>query len=215
MKNLFILLFPLLVVDCGREQHFPAEAVQQADREVGGGCDGCEIMYIGMPEKIAAVDTSAGWNEKGRKLLVKGIVYKADGKTPAPDVVLYYWQTDNDGVYSPAAGMDEKAKRHGHIRGWMKTGKDGSYALYTVRPAAYPGTNNPGHIHISVKEPGLGEYYIDELVFDDDPFLTQDIRNRHENRGGSGILKVTEAGGVQTAVHDITLGLHIPGYPKR
>jgi len=85
---------------------------------VGGGCDGCEIMYVGMPTNIKSVDTSAGYSEKGQKLLVTGIVYKLDGKTPAPNVIIYYWQTDNNGYYSPKDGMDEKAKRHGHIRGW-------------------------------------------------------------------------------------------------
>lgn len=96
---------------------------------VGGGCDGCELMYIGIPGKMDAMDTSAGWTEQGQKLLVTGIVYKQDGKTPAPDVIIYYWQTDNQGYYSPGKGLNPKALRHGHIRGWLKTGKDGKYAI--------------------------------------------------------------------------------------
>ena len=182
---------------------------------VGGGCDGCEIMYINMPENILPVDTSAGWNEKGQKLLVSGTVYKKDGKIPAENVIIYYWQTDNNGLYSPIAGMDERAKRHGHIRGWIKTGKDGRYALYTIRPAPYPNADNPAHIHISIKEPDIyNEYYIDEFVFDDDVLLTPAIRKQHENRGGSGILQITSTGNLQTAMHNITLGLNIPGYPQ-
>lgn len=181
---------------------------------IGGGCESCELMYINMPENISPVDTSAGWIEKGQKLLVKGTVFKKDGKTPAANVILYYWQTDNNGLYSPAAGMDEKAKRHGHIRGWMKTGQDGKFALYTIRPAAYPQTNNPEHIHIVVKEPALAnEYYTDEWVFDDDPLLTGSTRKRMEKRGGSGILYPLTTGGLQTASHTVILGLNIPGYP--
>src|SRR5580765_598563 len=28
---------------------------------VGGGCDGCDLIYEGMPPTINEVDTSAGW----------------------------------------------------------------------------------------------------------------------------------------------------------
>lgn len=185
-------------------------------RIVGGGCDGCELMYIGMPERLAATDTSAGWREEGQRLLVSGTVFKKDGKTPAPNVILYYWQTDHNGYYSPKPGLDPRAARHGHIRGWVKTDNEGRYALYTIRPAPYPNETMPAHIHISVKEPGLpNEYFIDELVFDDDPFLTPEKRKQLENRGGSGILTITDNGGLKTALHDIVLGLNIPDYPEQ
>jgi protocatechuate 3,4-dioxygenase beta subunit len=130
-------------------------------------------------------------------------------------VVLYYWQTDNNGYYSPRDGMDEKAKRHGHIRGWMRTGADGNYTLYTIRPAPYPNEKIPSHIHILILEPGIGEpYYIDDLVFDDDPLVNAKERAAMQNRGGNGILKTTTEGGLQVARHDIILGLNIPYYPK-
>ncbi len=183
---------------------------------VGGGCDGCGIMFVGMPASINAVDTSAGWTEQGQKLLVTGRACKPDGKTPAPGVIIYYWQTDNNGYYSPREGMDEKARRHGHIRGWVKTGEDGRYSIYTIRPAPYPKETMPAHIHIALKEPGIGnEYYIDEFVFDDDTLLTAEKRKAMENRGGSGILKVSDSGNMQVAEHNITLGLNIPDYPKQ
>lgn len=181
---------------------------------VGGGCDGCEIMYVGMPENIKSIDTSAGWTEKGQKLRVTGTVYKTDGKTPVPNVIIYYWQTDNNGYYSPKAGMDEKAKRHGHIRGWVKTDEHGKYSIYTTRPGAYPNSDIPAHIHTSIKEPGIdNEYYIDEFVFDDDKLLTSEKRRALENRGGSGVLRVLVSGDLQIAEHNIILGLNIPNYP--
>ncbi len=37
------------------------------NRIVGGGCDGCELMYVGMPKEIKSVDYSPGWTEKGDK----------------------------------------------------------------------------------------------------------------------------------------------------
>ncbi|MEP7080538.1 MAG: hypothetical protein ABI784_07405 [Ginsengibacter sp.] len=183
---------------------------------VGGGCDGCEIMFVGMPTNIKSVDTSVGWTEKGQKLLITGTAYKPDGRTAAPNVIIYYWQTDNEGYYSPKTGMDEKAKRHGHIRGWVKTDENGKYSIYTIRPAPYPNRDIPAHIHTSIKEPNIdNEYYIDEFVFDDDILLTGVKRKALENRGGSGILRVLISGDLQIAEHNIILGLNIPNYPDK
>ena len=168
-----------------------------------------------MPANINPGDTSAGWEEKGQKLLISGTVYKLDGKTPAPDVVIYYWQADNNGYYAPKDGMDDAAKRHGHIRGWVKSDENGKYAIYTIRPAPYPNADIPAHIHTSIKEPNIdNEYYLDEFVFDDDKLLTGNKRKALENRGGSGILRVLISGDLQIAEHDIILGLNIPDYPE-
>ena len=184
---------------------------------VGGGCDGCELMYVGMPNIISSVDTSPGWNEKGQKLIVTGTVFHLDGKTPAPNVIIYYWHTDNNGYYSPKIGMDEKAKRHGHIRGWVKTDSNGKYTIKTIRPAPYPNDVLPAHIHLSIKEPDIEtEYYTDEINFDDDKLLIPHFkRYPQENRGGSGVVRILLKDSLQIAEHDIILGLNIPNYPKK
>ncbi|MCB9279308.1 MAG: intradiol ring-cleavage dioxygenase [Lewinellaceae bacterium] len=209
-----ILVFTACKGQSGNQQ--PAEAEKTAaNQPVGGYCEGCELIYAGMPATMAALDTSVGWAEPGQKLLVRGTVYKRDGKTPAPDVILYYYHTDNNGYYSPGPGMPEKAKRHGHIRGWVKTGADGRYAIYTIRPAPYPNRQAQAHIHPVIKEPDIeNEYYIDEWVFDDDPLLTTEIRRKMENRGGNGIMKVRTSGDLQIAERDIILGLNVPDYPQ-
>ena len=178
---------------------------------IGGGCDGCELMYVGMPKNIHSVDTSSAWNEEGQRLLVTGKVLKLDGITPAPNVIVYYWQTDNNGHYSGGKG---KTERHGHIRGWVKSDEHGDYSIYTIRPANYPNADMPAHIHLSIKEPEIDdEYYTDGLVFDDDIKLTGDKRKKFENRGGSGILRVLIDKEMQVAEHNIILGLNIPNYP--
>ena len=183
---------------------------------VGGGCDGCELMFIGMPNTLSSIDTSPGWTEAGQKLLVTGTVFKSGGQIPAPGVVVYYWQTDHTGHYAPGKGLDEQAKRHGHIRGWVRTDEQGKYTIYTIRPAPYPGEDIPAHIHTSIKEPAIADaYYIDEFVFDDDPLLTTAKRRALENRGGSGIIRVLVDGDLQVAEHNIILGLNIPGYPDK
>jgi protocatechuate 3,4-dioxygenase beta subunit len=212
---LIVILFNLLT-GCHGQTKPNTITSQTTDTKklVGGGCDGCEIMYVGIPKNISSVDTSVGWTEKGQKLLVTGKVYKIDGKTPAPNIIIYYWQTDNNGFYAPRKGMDENAKRHGHIRGWVKTDEQGNYAIYTIRPTPYPNENIPAHIHTSIKEPNIeNEYYIDEFVFDDDKILTGEKRKKLENRGGSGILRLLNKGTLQIAEHNIILGLNIPNYP--
>lgn len=222
MEKLFrcgvILIVFTLIIGCNSKTKSDNKNLQTVINDtakiIGGGCDGCEIMYIGMPENINSVDTSSGWSENGQKLLITGTVFKRDGKTPAGDVIIYYWQTDNEGYYSPKTGMDEKAKRHGHIRGWIKSDKSGKYSIYTIRPAPYPNEETPAHIHLSVKEPEIkNEYYIDEFVFDDDKFLTGEKRKAVENRGGSGVLRVLISEDLQIAEHNIVLGLNIPDYP--
>ena len=181
------------------------------DKIVGDGCDGCELMYVGMPNNIKSVDTSSAWNEKGQRLLVTGKVLKLDGITPEPNVIVYYWQTDSEGNYSKGTG---KSERHGHVRGWVKSDKQGKYSIYTIRPGNYPNSDIEAHIHLSIKEPNIkDEYYTDNLVFSDDIKLTGTKRKKLKNRGGSGVLRVLIDKDMQVAEHNIILGLNIPNYP--
>ncbi len=203
-----------LLTNCSGQTKEKTAPASGLNKLVGGGCDGCELMYEGMPAFIDAIDTSAGWFGPGQQLLITGFVYQKDGITAAPGVIIYYWQTDYKGYYSPGPNLPNNAKRHGHIRGWVRTDIDGRYTICTSRPAPYPGEKIPAHIHLAIKEPGIAnEYYIDDWVFDDDPLLTKEIRIKSENRGGSGVITVLELGQRLVAEHNIVLGLHIPGYP--
>lgn len=209
------LLFSFFV-SCAGQQNDKIKPDHPTTKKIGGNCDGCEIMYVDMPDTINHTDTCAGWFENGQKLLVTGIVYERDGKTPAANILLYYWQTNAQGYYAASAGLNKNAEKHGHIRGWVKTNEKGEYAIYTIRPAPYPNDIFPAHIHMLVKEPGLSnEYYIDDLVFDEDPLLIP-FKKKYplENRGGSGVLRVLLQGDLQIAEHDIILGLNIPDYPE-
>jgi protocatechuate 3,4-dioxygenase beta subunit len=214
---LILLLTTLSGCNGQRNNTNESRTLPEKEKPVGGGCDGCEIMFVDMPKHLNSTDTSAGWAEKGKKLLVTGTVYKQDGRTPAQNVIIYYWQTDNNGLYSPAQGMNEAARRHGHLRGWIQTGENGKYSIYTVRPAPYPNDVIPAHIHLSIKEPDVdNEYYPDDLNFDDDTLLNPYLKKYpQENRGGSGVVMVLLKDDIQIAEHDIVLGLNIPNYPKK
>jgi protocatechuate 3,4-dioxygenase beta subunit len=172
-------------------------------------------MFAGMPAVLHSIDTTEGWYKEGQQLIVKGKVFRRDEKTTAPNTILYYYHTDRNGHYTAHADTPSRAGRHGYLRGWVKTDDRGNYAIYTSRPAQYPGGQFEAHIHVYVKEPDMDHpYWIDAWIFDDDPLVTADLKQRLENRGGSGILSTRTENGVLTADHDVILGLNIPGYPE-
>ena len=212
---IFLLIFTSLLLSCNGQTTPNSKNTAEKSGIIGGPFENGEFLYIGMPENIKSIDTSAGWIQKRQKLLVTETIYKLDWKTPAPNVILYYYHTDINGVYAGKQGLDPRVVRNGYIRGWVKSDANGKYAIYTIRPAPYSNTNFEAHIHPAIKEPNIDkEYYIDEFVFDDDKLLTGEKRKKLENRGGSGILRVLISGDLQIAEHNIILGLNIPNYPE-
>ena len=216
MKFLFLLLLATLFTQVGCTQNSTSNKPASSDLKVGGGCEGCEAIYESPNsfEMLNSVDTLPDFNEKGPRILISGVIYMADGKTPARDIVLYVYHTDQQGNYSTRGDQKGWGQRHGYIRGWIKTGSDGSYKLYTLVPASYPNSNNPKHIHPIIKEPGKSEYWIDEFVFDNDPLLPAAERSRSKPVGGSGLLKPVIKDGILEAKRDIILGLNVKQYPK-
>ena len=213
MKKRLCLFLAMLIAVAGCSQGTDKKASAARGKRVGGLCEGCEAVFEYGAKKLNAVDTLPDFNEKGPRLIVSGTIYLKDGKTPAKDVILYVYHTDQTGKYTPPANAQGWARRHGYIRGWIKTDASGKYKFYTLRPASYPGTNAPAHIHPVIKEPEKNEYWIDEFIFDDDPFVTGDVRKSQDERGGNGILKITkQKDGTQVATRDIILGKNVPDY---
>lgn len=189
-----------------------SRAQQKSSLQVGGPCEGCELIYAGMPAELQWETTIASASEPGQPLEISGTVLKSDGKTPAPGVILYVYHTDARGYYSPSPNQTH-ARIHGHLRGWMKTDARGRYKFRTIKPAPYPTRTDEAHIHPIVKEPDKNEYYIDSFVFDDDPLLTAAKRRKLQNRGGSGIVTLRKnSQGVWVGERNIVLGLNVPGY---
>lgn len=212
-KSGIILLALVLSTSCQAQDN---RETQQPARQVGGPCEGCEALHEYGDKQLTPTDTLPGFHPEAQdKLKITGIVYLPDGKTPAQDVVLYIYHTDETGIY-PTRG-DEKgwARRHGYLRGWIKTGADGRYTFYTTKPGTYPSRSEPAHIHITVKEPDKNEYYLDDFLFEGDPLLTPKVRQERPERGGSGIVAIQRQGNTFVVNRDITLGLHIPDYTPR
>jgi protocatechuate 3,4-dioxygenase beta subunit len=155
-----------------------------------------------------------GVGQFGTPLEVRGVVYTAGGKVPAAGVVLYVYHTNPQGIYPKNGNETGWGKRHGYLRGWLKTNSRGEYKFLTSRPGSYPQSSNPAHIHIFVKEEGLNEYYIDDFNFSDDPLFTTTERAKQRQLGGSGMLTPVLVNGKWMANRDIILGLNIPNYTK-
>jgi protocatechuate 3,4-dioxygenase, beta subunit len=147
--------------------------------------------------------TIVGETEAGEPLILSGTIYAPDGRTPLEGITLSVYQTDSGGNYTTSGGDNRNTKIHGV----MKTNAAGRYEFRTIRPGSYPGSRNPQHIHAYVSGPGYPEYWIDEYHFNDDPFISDDMRQRFGNQGSfSSILTLKrESDGVWRGVRDIKI----------
>ena len=222
MKNSifnFVFLLAFFLTGCGQSVPKQIPAIKTAtifsdkDVAVGGACDRCETMYEGIPagEKIDWQITMGNEKEPGERMEIDGTVFMKDGKTPAKNIVLYMYHTNANGAYAPA-NTQTTGRIHGHLRGWVKTNEQGKFELHSIRPVSYPQSNIPAHIHILIKEPGKTLYYIDEVWFEDDPFVTRSLKEKSEKRGGDMIIHLEKKDGVWHGKLNITAGLNIPGY---
>jgi protocatechuate 3,4-dioxygenase beta subunit len=184
-------------------------ACARAEREpvVGLPCEGCEDVFEGLPAQLDSRARITPPGEPGTPMVVAGRVLDAQGK-PRAGVIVYAYQTNSGGTYPPSP-----ASRHGLLRAWARTGEDGRYAFDTVRPGSYPGREAPEHIHMHVIEPGCSTYYIDDVVFTDDPKLTPAQRRQLDTgRGGSGVATPAKRDGTWHVARDIHLGRNVPGH---
>jgi protocatechuate 3,4-dioxygenase beta subunit len=152
-------------------------------------CEWCGAAEA--PGRLGSSVRLADGTEPGAPLVLSGRVLRADGRTPAAGVLLYIYHTNQAGAYPTRGDETGNGHRHGYLRGWLRTDAQGRYCVSTIRPGHYPGRPDPGHVHVTVQEPGGAEGYIDDFVFDDDPRVTAAYRARVRNRGGSGITRLT------------------------
>jgi protocatechuate 3,4-dioxygenase beta subunit len=171
-------------------------------------CEGCEGA---LERSRAALGPDARMippAEPGEPMRIEGVVYQVDGATPAPNVVIYAYQTDANGLYSRGVPGTEAGRRHGLLRGWVRTGADGRYSFDTIKPGPYPRETIPAHVHLTVLEPGRQPYWIDDIVFAGEHGVTEAYRRERENRGGDGIVTPIRRGNVLIAKRDIILERH-------
>jgi len=127
------------------------------------------VAERGAPSKI----TIAAKEEPGERLTVSGRVFGPDGSTPLAGASVYVYHTDVKGYYSPGTNDN----RNPRLRGYMRTDAQGRYEFSTIKPGPYPNSRIPAHIHYVVTATGYSER-IFEIVFEGDPFLDNDVRQK-------------------------------------
>lgn len=159
---------------------------------------GAEPSLPGLdaPSRTVIADAT----EPGPQLEVEGIVYAPDGQTPAPGVVLYVYQTDRTGLYAPSGSIPR-------LRGYVKTDAHGRYAYRTVRPASYPRSTIAAHIHTQLWGGGAETQWNQDLLFADDPFLTD--RDRRDSAAAGRFAWICDAkpdaDGISHCTHNLRL----------
>jgi protocatechuate 3,4-dioxygenase beta subunit len=147
-------------------------------------------------------------DEPGERLVISGTVYMPDGKTPAEGIIVYVYHTNSEGVYPKRGDETGNGRRHGYLRGWMKTNAEGRYRFETIKPAPYPTKNRgPAHIHYTISGPDFDEYWLNSLWFEGDPLITEKEKAKVTRSGGfSNIVALTkDEDGVLHGTRDIIL----------
>lgn len=145
----------------------------------------------------AALATAA---DEGEPMVISGTIFESDGKTPAPNVLIYLYHTDAYGIYGRAG-----QHKHGRHRGWMLTDWKGRYEFSSIRPASYPNSTQSQHVHMTLTGVDFREDWIDSILFEGDRFLTD--RERRPERGvlNHVVRLEKDAAGIGRAVRNIQL----------
>lgn len=151
-------------------------------------CEGCESIHEYGNARLSWTAVIPPKGEPGEGLVLSGLVLQQDGRTPAPGVIVYAHHTNVDGIYPRRGDEQGWGRRHGYLRAWVQSNEKGEYRFETIRPGVYPTRTDPAHIHLIVKEPDRREYWIDDVVFTDDPLVNDRYKARLRNQGGNGIV---------------------------
>ena len=116
-------------------------------------CEGCEGVFEANLTSLESQARIGPVDEPGEPLRITGTVYQTDGRTPAAGVAIYAYQTNAQGLYANGNNTSEWSRRHGRLRGWLKTGENGTYRFDTIKPAPYPNDILPAPLHFPVFEP--------------------------------------------------------------
>ncbi len=193
MKSLYPIII-IIICCCANVQ----------DKESDQNCEWCGATEA--PPSTNSNAIIAGKNEKGQRIKISGTVYQSDMQTPASDVILYLYHTNTKGIYPKKGNETGNGVRHGYLRGWIKTDRDGSYSFETIRPKPYPGRAVPAHIHITVKESNKDEYWLKDYFFEDDNLLTEkDRKNSIEDDKFDHVISLSKQGQILIGNRDIKL----------
>ncbi len=164
-------------------------------------------FYTAPPEFQPGADISG--HLQGRPMYVAGRVTNPDGR-PLAGAVVDIWHSDHQGFYDlQKFGNDRRYAGRGRFR----SGDDGRFHFWTIRPTAYPIADDgpvgkmlraqnrhpfrPEHIHFMVIAPGhrklvthifaAGDQYLDsDVVFGVKTSLVEEYRAHHSGEAPDG-----------------------------
>jgi protocatechuate 3,4-dioxygenase beta subunit len=128
--------------------------------------------------------TIAREDEPGTRIDIQGTIVDPY-QSPVAAAMVYVYHTSAKGWYSDKGAHIRSwagDARHARLFGYLRTGPQGSFEVRTIKPGGYPKSTLPQHIHIEVEADGcipLGT----ELLFDDDPRLNAEQRQRAKREG--------------------------------
>lgn len=201
MKNLITILCVFYFISFSSNVN-AQEDYRSALREVPVKYKKRSPIYDYSEKVLNNTDTIPDFDSKPNKLKITGIIYKADGVTPAKDVILYVCQPDENGDYD--LRKDDKRKRYVNHRGWIKTDADGRYTFYTFMPGKYERSKELKQIHRVIKEPGKPEYEINSFFFNDDPLIPE-LTLACRAKAVQSMLKLEKEGDILIATKNIKL----------
>src|SRR5580700_8490720 len=164
-------------------------------------------FYIAPPEFELGADISG--HLQGRPMYVAGRVTDAGGH-PLAGAVVDVWHSDDQGFYDLQKFGDDPRPAG---RGRLRSGEDGRFHFWTIRPTAYPIPNDgpvgkmlsaqgrhpfrPEHIHFMITAPGqrklvthifaAGDPYLDsDVVFGVKKSLVEDYQAHHDGKAPDG-----------------------------
>lgn len=142
--------------------------------------------------------TSAGPREPGTPLTLE-LVFLDEAGRPVPDAVVYAYHTSAKGWYA-AEGAHVRASSgdvsHARLFGYGRTDAQGKLIVRTIRPAGYPHSDLPAHVHLGLTVDGRG-VPVGEVRFDDDPRLTPEVRKRSLQEGDAIVRPLLRPDGSQ------------------
>jgi protocatechuate 3,4-dioxygenase beta subunit len=204
----FTLLGGMGIVTACRAATVAGSSVNQVRPDLYA-CEGCEAVAERDAGSLPSTLRLASLDEPGERMLLSGRVMSTDGSRPVGGVVIYAHHTNAQGHYANGTPETEWSRRHGRLRGWVRTDAEGRYAFDTIKPAPYPDNTEPAHVHLFIKEVDHPPYYLDDVVFEGEIGVTPAYRARQGLRGGDGVIRLSrDPDGRWLARRDIRLERH-------
>jgi catechol 1,2-dioxygenase len=147
-------------------------------------------------------------NSNGIPIVLKGNIFKEDGKTPVNNALVEIWHCDQNEIYDNIS--DEY-----NYRGGQKTKADGKYEFKSILPVPYKADPNeesswrPAHIHMRVSVPDQQDL-ITQIYFKDGKYVDSD-RWASSPQAVNRILNISKnKSGESEIVFNVTMSKEIP-----